>query len=71
MSMGYKMGKRLIEKISVPAVCRIVDREFENSAVCEKTEFEKSYVPVDISVEDNKFFISLEENAAEIKMPSF
>lgn len=42
--------------------------EFENDAECAKAEFQKLYVPTDISIEDNKIIaISLEEN----KMPSF
>ena len=71
--MGYKIADRFIEKVSVPVVCRIADQkfEFENGAACAKAEFEKAYTPADISVEDNKIVISLEENTAEGKMPSY
>lgn len=71
--MGYKIADRFIEKISVPVACRIADQkfEFENGAECAKAEFEKTYIPADISVEDNKIVIYLEENAIEGKMPSY
>ena len=70
--MGYKIADRFIEKVSVPVVCRIADQkfEFENGAECAKAEFEKAYIPADISVEDNKIVIYLEENASG-KMPGY
>ena len=71
--MGYKIADRFIERLSVPVVRRIADQkfEFENGAACAKAEFENTYIPVDISVEDNKIAISLEENATKGKMPSY
>lgn len=68
--MGFKICDRFIEKISAPVVCKVGEKtvEFTNGAACAKAEFEKPYVPADISIEDNKIVLTLEENS---KVPTY
>lgn len=70
--MRYKISNDFIAKVSAPVVCRIADQEFEfeNGAACAKAEFDKLYVPANISVDDNKMVVTLEEKSMDSKMPS-
>ena len=71
--MGFKICDGFIEKISSPVVCKIGDTtvEFANGAACARTEFEKPYVPADVSVADNKIVLTLEEKSNSSKMPTY
>lgn len=71
--MGFKLCDGFIEKISTPVVCKVGEKtvEFANGEACAKAEFEKPYVPADISIDGNKIVLTLEESGYVSKAPTY
>lgn len=61
--MGYRIKEAMVKKIKTPILCKIEDdlREFSDGSEFATTVFEKPYEVAEITVVENKIFISLKE----------
>lgn len=68
--MSYRIKEAILRKIKGPILCKIGDdlREFSDGSELATTVFDKVYEIAEITVLDNKIFISLKEKGDSIAL---